>query len=70
MLEKISGFSVEEAKPYLINNIRDDVTHEMAMKVKEVESQDKEEADERAREIIATAIRSSIIQSIRTHGDF
>ena len=57
MLEKISGFSVEEAKTYLINNIRDDVTHEMAMKVKEVESQYKEEADERAREIIATAIQ-------------
>ena len=33
MLEKISGFSVEEAKAYLIANIRDDVTHEMAMKV-------------------------------------
>ena len=57
MLEKISGFSVEEAKAYLIANIRDDVTHEMAMKVKEVETQYKEEADERAREIIATAIQ-------------
>ena len=56
MLEKISGFTVEEAKAYLIANIRDDVTHEMAMKVKEVETQYKEEADERAREIIATAI--------------
>ena len=39
MLEKISGFSVEEAKQYLIANIRDDVTHEMAMKVKEIETQ-------------------------------
>jgi ribonuclease Y len=36
MLEKISGFTVEEAKTYLINNIRDDVTHEMAVKVKEI----------------------------------
>ena len=36
MLEKISGFSVEEAKTDLINNIRDDVTHEMAMKIKEI----------------------------------
>ena len=57
MLEKVSGFTVEEAKTYLINSIRDDVTHEMAMKVKEVEAQYKEEADERAREIIATAIQ-------------
>ena len=42
MLEKISGFSVDEAKAYLIENIKNDVTHEMAMKVKEVEAQYKE----------------------------
>ena len=57
MLEKISGFTIEEAKAYLIANIRDDVTHEMALKVKEIETQYKEEADSRAREIIATAIQ-------------
>lgn len=57
MLEKISGFTIEEAKNYLIASIRDEVTHEMAVKVKEVEAQYKDEADERAREIIATAIQ-------------
>ena len=57
MLEKISGFSIDEAKAYLIANVRDEVTHEMAVKVKEVEAQAKEEADDRAREIIATAIQ-------------
>ena len=57
LLEKISGFSVEEAKTYLVDTVRDDVTHEMAMKVKEIEAQYKDEADERAREIIATAIQ-------------
>ena len=57
MLEKISGFTVEEAKAYIIANVRDDVTHEMALKVKEIEAQYKEEADERAREIITTAIQ-------------
>ena len=57
MLEKISGFTVEEAKNYLIENVREDVTHEMAVKVKEVEAQYKEEADNRAREIITTAIQ-------------
>ena len=57
MLEKISGFSIEEAKAYLIDNVRDDVTHEMALKVKEIEAQYKEEADSRARDIIATAIQ-------------
>ena len=57
MLERISGFSVEEAKAYIIANVRDDVTHEMAVKVKEIEAQAKEEADERARRIITTAIQ-------------
>ena len=57
MLEKISGFSIEDAKAYLISTVKDDVTHEMAMKVKEIETQYKDEADERAREIIATAIQ-------------
>ena len=57
MLEKISGFSVEEAKVYLINQVRDEATHEMAVKLKEVEAQFKDEADDRAREIIATAIQ-------------
>mgnify|MGYP004447658675 FL=1 len=57
MLEKISGFTVEEAKQYLINTVRDDVTHEMALKVKEIETQYKDEAEEKAREIITTAIQ-------------
>jgi ribonuclease Y len=57
MLEKISGYSIEEAKNYLIDSVRTDVRHEMAMTVKEVEQQYKDEADEKAREIIATAIQ-------------
>ena len=57
MLEKISGFTVEEAKAHIIANVRDEVTHEMAVKIKEIEAQYKDEADERAREIIATAIQ-------------
>ena len=57
MLEKVSGYTVEEAKNYLINALKDEVTHEMAVKVKEIEAQYKEEAEERAREIIVTAIQ-------------
>ena len=57
MLEKISGFTTEEAKSYLIASVRESVTHEMAVAVKDVEQQFKDEADERAREIIATAIQ-------------
>ena len=57
MLEKISGYTVEDAKNYLIANVESEVTHEMAAKVREVEAQFKDEADERAREIIGTAIQ-------------
>ena len=57
MLEKISGYTVDEAKQHLISSVENDVTHEMAQKVREVEAQYKEEADSRAREIIATAIQ-------------
>ena len=57
MLEKISGFSIEEAKKYLIDNVRDEVTHEMAVAIKEIEQQAKDRAEESAREIIATAIQ-------------
>jgi len=57
MLEKISGYTVEEAKAYLISNLESEVTHEMAVKVRELEAQAKEEADSRARELIALAIQ-------------
>ena len=57
LLEKISGYTVEEAKALLINSLKDDVVHEQALMVKEVEAQYKDEADTRAREIIATAIQ-------------
>ncbi|MCQ2452848.1 MAG: ribonuclease Y [Oscillospiraceae bacterium] len=57
MLEKISGYTVEEAKAYLIKNIESEVTHEAAMKIKEIEAKYKEEADEKAREFITLAIQ-------------
>ena len=57
MLEKISGFSIEEAKALLIKNIETEVTHEAAMKVKEIEARYKEEADQKARELISLAIQ-------------
>jgi len=57
MLERISGFTAEEAKAYLIAQVETEVTHETAMKIKEIEQRAKEEADQRAREIVATAIQ-------------
>ena len=57
MLERISGFTAEEAKNYLIQQVEAEVTHETALKIKEVESRMKEESDQRAREIVAQAIQ-------------
>ena len=56
-LERISGYTVDEAKAMLVAQVESEVTHEMAMKVKEVEERAKEEADNLAREIVATAIQ-------------
>ena len=57
MLERISGFTAEQAKEYLIRQVESEVTHETAMKIKEIEARAKDEADQRAREIVATAIQ-------------
>ena len=56
-LERISGFTSEEAKHYLLDQLEADVTHESAMKIKEIEARCKEEADTKAREIISLAIQ-------------
>ncbi len=56
-LEQISGLTQEEAKQFLLKSVDEEVRHEAAMKIKEIEAQLKEEADSTAREIIATAIQ-------------
>ena len=56
-LERISGLTAEEAKAYLINQLEVEVTHESAMKLREIEAQYKEEADTKAREILSLAIQ-------------
>ncbi len=57
MLEKISGLTQEDAKKYLLDSIESEIRHETAMKIKEIETQAKEEADQRAKEIISLAIQ-------------
>ena len=57
LLERISGLTVEEAKRYLIDQLADDVTHEQALKLKEIQARYKEEAETYAREQIALAIQ-------------
>ena len=57
MLEKISGLTVEEAKAQLISQVETEAKHDAVAKLKEIERQLKDEADARAREVIATAIQ-------------
>ncbi len=57
LLERISGLTVEEAKRYLIEQLEDDVTHEQALKLKEIQARYKDEAETYAREQIALAIQ-------------
>ena len=57
MLERISGFTKEQAKDYLLKTLEDDLTHEKALKVMDFEQRTRDESDTRAREIIATAIQ-------------
>ncbi len=57
VLERISGLTADEAKAYLINQLEIEVTHESAMKIREIEAQFKDEADTKAREILSLAIQ-------------
>ena len=56
-LERISGLTQEQAKAFLLQSVEDDVRHETAMKIKQIEEQMKEEADDKAREILSIAIQ-------------
>ncbi len=57
LLEKISGFSKEQAKTHLLELLDGELTHEKAVKILEVEQQTKEEADRLAKNIIGHAIQ-------------
>ena len=56
-LERLAGMTSEEARELLLRRVESEIRHEMAMMIKEAESQAKEEADRRAREIISLAIQ-------------
>ena len=56
-LEKISGLTSEQAKEYLLKSVEEDVKHDTAKLIKELESKAKEEADKKAKEYVVTAIQ-------------
>ncbi len=56
-LEKISGLTTEQAKEFLLKSVEEDVKHDTAKLIKELENKAKEEADKKAREYVVTAIQ-------------
>lgn len=56
-LEKISGLTTEQAKEYLLKSVEEDVKHETAVLVKELNKKAKEEADKKAKDYVVTAIQ-------------
>ncbi len=57
LLEQISGMTSEEAKEQLLERVKSEITHEMALMVKDIEIQAKNEGEKKAREIITLAIQ-------------
>lgn len=56
-LERISGLTTEAARTILLKNVEEEIRHETALLIKQVEAEAKEEAEKRAREIITYAIQ-------------
>ena len=56
-LERISGLTSEQAKEYLLKIVEEEVKHETAIMIKELESRAKEEADKKAKEYVVSSIQ-------------
>ena len=56
-LERISGLTSEQAKDFLLKTVEDEVKHDTAVLIKEMENQAKEEASKKAKEYVVTAIQ-------------
>ncbi len=57
MLERISGYTVDQAKAYLLSQLELELSHEKSLKIMEYEQQLKDESDKKARNIISLAIQ-------------
>lgn len=63
-LERISGLTSSEAKQYLLQTIEEEVKHESAVLIKDIESKTKQEADKKAREILTNAIQKCAVDHV------
>jgi ribonuclease Y len=64
MLEKISGFTADQAKDYLLQNLESELVHEKALKISQMETRLKEESDAKARNIITMAIQRCAAEQV------
>ncbi|MFD2670025.1 ribonuclease Y [Marinicrinis sediminis] len=56
-LERISGLTMEDAKKMILHNVEQEIKHETAQMIKDIEHQAKSEADKKAKEIITLAVQ-------------
>ena len=63
-LERISGLTSEQAKEYLLKTVEDEVKHETAVMIKELETRAKEEADKKAKDYVVTAIQKCAVDHV------
>jgi len=63
-LERLSNLSSEEAKELLLRDVENEIRHESAMLIKEIETHAKEEAEKRARDIISLAIQRCAVDHV------
>ncbi len=56
-LERISGLTSDQAKEYLLKTVEDDVKHDTAKMIKELDTQAREDASKKAKEYVVTAIQ-------------
>ena len=63
-LERISGLTSEQAKEYLLKTVEDEVKHETAVMIKELETRSKEEADKKAKDYVVTAIQKCAVDHV------
>ena len=63
-LERISGLTTDQAKEFLLESVRDDVKHDTAKLIKDLEAEAREEADKKAREYVVGAIQRGAADSV------
>ena len=63
-LERISGLTTDQAKEFLLESVRDDVKHDTAKLIKDLEAEARDEADKKAREYVVSAIQRCAADSV------